>query len=63
MWIHTQCRKYYNARPQDEDVNYKGEYCGWSEGFDGYLYTQSWIDFLVKKLADKEEFKQVKNFR
>lgn len=26
--IHTRCWKYYGARPQKNDLNYKGKYCG-----------------------------------
>ncbi|MGK7897705.1 MAG: DUF3644 domain-containing protein [Xenococcus sp. (in: cyanobacteria)] len=63
IWLHTQCWKYYKARPKNNDPTYKGEYCGWIEGFDGYLYTQSWVNFLIEKLADQEEYEKIKTFR
>jgi hypothetical protein len=61
--IHTRCWKYYNARPQNNNSNYKSEYCGWVEGFDGYLYTESWVNFLIKKLSNEIEFKKVEKYR
>ena len=63
IWMHTQCWKCYKARPIGDDRQHKGEYCGWIEGFDNYLYTQSWIDFLITKLTDREELERVKRFK
>ncbi len=60
MHIHINCWKHYNARPQDKEVNYKGQYAAYIEGFDGYLYSLTWAKFLIEKLKDEEEFNLVK---
>ena len=61
--LHTKCWKLYNSRPGDIQKHFKGEYSGYVEGFDGYLYSQKWADFLIHKLTDKEEFKKVKQHK
>lgn len=60
--MHTKCWKYYKVRPQKIVLGHENEYCGYVEGFDGYLYTKSWVDFLIKKLADQNEFEKVRSF-
>lgn len=50
MPLHTRCWKYFSARPQDIQINYKDTYASYMEGFDGYLYSMNWVNFLIAQL-------------
>jgi hypothetical protein len=63
MHMHTNAWKYYKARPKEKNDKYKGDYCGWVDGFDGYLYTNKWVDFLLDKLSQKEEWEKVYSYK
>ena len=63
MTLHTKSRKFYKARPLDIQTDFKGEYCGYIEGFDGYLYSKKWADFLITELKDPRKKKLVRNYR
>lgn len=56
---HTKFWKHYNARPIEFDKKFKSEYCSYVEGFDGYLYCQEWVRFILGIYKDKEELKKV----
>lgn len=60
MALHTKCWKYYEARPREVERTFKGEYSGFVEGFEGYLYTKQWVTFLVSELADLEQLALVR---
>jgi len=55
MALHTKCWKFYEARPRGNDRNFKGEYVGFVEGFERYLYSNQWVSFLIRKLKDQEK--------
>ncbi|QLR06245.1 DUF3644 domain-containing protein [Providencia rettgeri] len=59
MATHTKFWKYYEARPIQIDKKFKGKYCGYIEGFDGYLYCQEWVRFILSIYKDTEELKKV----
>jgi|SRR6516162_990098 len=57
--VHSACWKKYGVRPSAGDPNpertdYK--YCVYDKMHNDYGYTQAWVDFLVEKLRDKNEF-------
>ncbi len=59
---HARCWKYYKIRPnkgdsKPEKTNEK--YCYYDKPFNQYVYTQEWIDFLMEKLKDQEEYKRI----
>lgn len=59
---HAKCWKYYNIRPEKGDPNpekTKEKYCYYDKPFDQYVYTQEWIDFLIKELKDLEKYKKI----
>ena len=55
MSRHTQLRKKYKARPQKINKSFQGKYAAYVEGFDGYLYTMEWVDFLISILNKERE--------
>jgi hypothetical protein len=62
--FHTKAWKYYKVREQGyQPEGCNTEYCQYDEPHRDYIYTQTWIDFLVKKLSDDEEYLRVKSFR
>jgi hypothetical protein len=57
--IHAKCWRFFKVRPPRKsptptDTNPK--YCIYDEPHNDYLYTQSWVDFLVEKLKDEAFF-------
>ncbi|MEZ9627843.1 DUF3644 domain-containing protein [Aliivibrio fischeri] len=60
MPLHTKCWKYFSARPQDDKVDFKGDYAAFVEGFDGYLYTNKWVIFLITELKKADVIAKVK---
>ena len=59
---HAKCWRYYKIRPKKGDPhpeNTNKKYCYYDKPFDQYVYTQEWIDFLIEKLKDREEYKKI----
>lgn len=61
MSLHTKCWKYFDARPLDINAKWKGKYSGFVEGFDGYLYTKEWVEYLKVILRDDVLVRKVKD--
>lgn len=56
---HTRCWKKYGIRPKKEDVNPEktnGKYCIYDSRNENYGYTKDWVDFLVEKMKDDNEY-------
>ena len=55
---HVKCYKYYKIRPMSRDNpdKTKEKYCIYDTAHKDYLYTQEWVDLLVKELTQKEVF-------
>ncbi|KTC89481.1 DUF3644 domain-containing protein [Fluoribacter dumoffii] len=51
MSQHTRCWKQFKARPTKINPKFKGKYAAYIEGFDGYLYSQEWVNFLINELT------------
>lgn len=60
MTLHTKCWKYYKARPRNLDRSFKGDYAAFMEGFDGYLYSIKWVNFLKSELTVQAKLNLVK---
>lgn len=61
---HTQAWKKYGVRGIGKSAaGCKLEYCQFDEVHEDYVYTQEWIDFLVKKLSDQEEYEALLRYR
>jgi hypothetical protein len=61
MTLHTKCWKFYESRPREIETTFKGEYSSYIEGFDHYLYSMKWINFLIKELKNKQKMTDVKS--
>ena len=51
MALHTKCWKFFEARPNEMNGEFKGRYAGFIKGYNNYLYTNDWISFLKEQLA------------
>ncbi len=40
---HAKFWKFYDVIPLGIDKSFKSQYCGYVEGFYGYLYNQEWV--------------------
>lgn len=59
---HTRCWKKYEVRPDsnsDHPERTNPIYCIYDEPYQQYTYTKEWVDFLVKKMGDEEEYKSL----
>ncbi|HID8401944.1 DUF3644 domain-containing protein [Serratia marcescens] len=51
MALHTKCWKFFEARPNEMNGEFKGRHAGFIKGYNNYLYTNDWIAFLKEQLA------------
>ncbi len=59
---HTLCWKHYGVRPPEgtgHPENTRSEFCIYDELAKGYGYTEGWVRYLCRKLAQPEEYKVV----
>ena len=64
MDTHTRCWKKYKVRPENGDRNPEitnSRYCVYDEPNESYLYTSEWVDFLVEKMSDEDEYNSLYN--
>ena len=61
---HTQAWKMYRVRQSGEDPRgCRVEYCQFDDAHRDYVYTQKWVDFLIEKLANEEEYRRVTSYK
>jgi hypothetical protein len=59
---HTRCWKKYGVRPDSKSKQpqeTKTEYCIYDKPHKDYLYTNKWVDFLIDKMKEEEEYKSL----
>lgn len=59
MDAHTRSWKKYNVRPlgnADQPEKTNQDYCIYDQPHDDYLYTDAWVEFLIKDLSDEAKF-------
>jgi len=59
---HTQAWKFYAVRPDTgaaDPATTKTDFCRWNDVFRQYVYTEAWVNFLIKKLADEDIYREV----
>lgn len=64
--MHTQCWKKYGVRPEnnsDKPEQTQSKYCVYDEPNKSYLYTEEWVNFLIEKMSDEEEFQRVYKYK
>lgn len=64
---HPNCYIYYKIRPkkgEQDPEKTNSQFCVYDVVHSDYVYTEAWIDFLVKKLSDRDELiKAVPNYK
>jgi len=59
---HTRCWQEYEVRPPKNSPHpklTKPEYCVYDGPHKDYLYTEAWVDFLVQKMQDEDEYRSL----
>ena len=62
MHTHTQCWKHYEVRPpkdSNNSENTKADFCIYDELAQDYGYTEAWVKYLCRKLAEPDEYQAV----
>ena len=57
--LHAKCWRRYNVRPKGNSPHPEitdQKYCIYDEPHNDYLYTQEWVEFLITKLSDDNEY-------
>jgi hypothetical protein len=56
---HLKCCEYYQIRPKKGDKNKeetKTNFCKYDAAHDDYLYTEDWVNYLIKELKNEQIF-------
>jgi hypothetical protein len=59
---HTKCWQYFEVRPREGDEHperTKEQFCRWDSTFKRWVYTEAWVNYLVRKLADADTHGEV----
>lgn len=59
---HKRCWKKYGVRPENGSANPErtnSQYCVYDSLNKNYGYTQAWVDFLIEKMSDENEYKSL----
>ncbi|MGE0886527.1 MAG: DUF3644 domain-containing protein [Blastocatellales bacterium] len=59
---HARCWKYYKVRPANGSNNPMAcnpKYCAYDEAHQDYVYTEAWVDFLIKELSVPDQYKKI----
>lgn len=62
MHTHTQAWRVYGVRPGTNAADprdTRSQYCLYDDLSGSYGYTQAWVDYLLRKLSDPQEFERV----
>jgi len=62
LHVHTCAWRHYAVRPQGANAHPERttpEYCLYDETHEDYVYTQAWVDKLIRELADPAEYGRV----
>lgn len=61
---HTNAWKLYKVRPKvPEPKGCDIRYCQYDEPHKDFVYTEQWVEFLIKQLQDSRTFDKIKNYR
>ena len=62
MDTHTRCWKKYGVRPDNGSTNPERtnpKYCVYDSLNKNYGFTQAWVDFLIEKMRNENEYKSL----
>lgn len=62
-WINLAWKKYKVRPEQKGSANCNIRFCQYDVAHNDYVYTEDWVDFLIQKLSDDNEYKALKNFK
>ncbi|WP_162801614.1 DUF3644 domain-containing protein [Brachybacterium saurashtrense] len=60
--MHTQCWRHFRARPPtgaSDPAATRAEFCRWNAAFKQYVFTEAWVNFLIRKLSDPDVYAKV----
>ncbi|MCT7294313.1 DUF3644 domain-containing protein [Rhodococcus pyridinivorans] len=63
---HTQAWRYFGVRPPvgaDDPTKTKADFCRYNQTFERYVYTESWVSYLIRKLSDPETYEAVMTWK
>lgn len=56
---HARCLTYYEVRNTKKPKITKEEFCSYDSTFGRHKYTRKWIDYLIVKLSDSQEYAKI----
>jgi hypothetical protein len=62
MSDHTRCWQRFEVRPpanSPDPQNTKPQFCRWDQAFERWVYTEAWVDYLVRKLGDDDLHREI----
>ncbi|WP_201452917.1 DUF3644 domain-containing protein [Rhodococcus sp. T7] len=63
---HTQAWRYFEVRPSSgaqDPAKTKADFCRYNHAFERYVYTESWVTYLIRKLSDSDTYDSVMAWR
>lgn len=63
---HTKCWRYYKVRPSRASTDQKScnnEFCYYDEAHGDYLYTNKWVELLIKSWEDEDTKATIKQYK
>jgi len=64
--LHTQAWNYFSVRPMngaEHPHKTKADFCRYNETFKQYVYTQEWVNYLVRHMSDADTYLKVKEWK
>jgi hypothetical protein len=64
LHMHTQAWRFFGARPPGNAANKaqtRADFCRYNAAFDRYVYTNQWVEYLIRRLADDETYEAVRS--
>ena len=65
MHLHSQAWRYFRVRPPGNAADpsaTKADFCRYNDAFKQYVYTEAWVQYLVRKLSDQTTYDAVASF-
>lgn len=61
--LHIKAWQMYEPRPREKTPGFKSPYAEFKPAESDYRYSQAWVDFLIGKLSDENEYKKLVDFK